>query len=65
MPTSPHYPFRSAKERACFVAIAETIVTAWEGLIASGAPHADQRAELVALVAAGIEAHRRADARRE
>lgn len=64
MPTSPHHPFRTAKERACFIAIAETIVVEWERLIASGEPYAEQRAELVALVAAGIEVHRRAEARR-
>jgi len=64
MPTSPHHPFKTAKERAFFVAVAEPIVARWERLIASGAPHADLRAELVGLVAAGILAHRDAARRR-
>ena len=47
MPTSPHHPFRTAKERAFFIAVAEPIVVRWEKLIASGAPHDELHAELV------------------
>ncbi len=55
---NPYAPFANAKERDCFVPIADTIVRLWETRLAAGDAPADLRAQLVDLVAAGIKAHR-------
>ena len=56
---NPHAPFATAKERAYFIQIADTIVRLWETRIVAGAAPADDlRAQLIELIAAGITAHR-------